>query len=154
MLVAIAMADIHAIMRIERLPGYDAFIGRWTGEEHAAELASPAARYYGWRVSDGRLAGFAIFQKLDQPVIQLRRIAIDAPGAGAGTQLLRAALDRVMETTSAAAIDLHVMSDNARAQRVYLREGFVREGEGAPKHDRMVLTRGAWAALTRREARP
>ena len=154
MLVPIANGDIPGIMRIERLPGYDAFIGRWSAEEHAAELAVPTSRYYGWRASDGRLAGFTIFQKFDQPVIQLRRIAIDTPGGGAGTRLLRAALDRVLETTPATAIDLQVRTDNARARRVYLREGFVPEGEGAPEHDRMVLTRGAWAALPRRETRP
>jgi ribosomal protein S18 acetylase RimI-like enzyme len=152
MLVSIAMADVPGIMRIERLPGYGAFIGRWTAPEHAEQLALPTTRYYGWRTAMGGLAGFAIFQKLDQPVIQLRRIAIDDPGAGGGTSLLRAVLDRVFETTKAVAIDLHVRSDNRRAQQVYLREGFVQDGEGAPEHDRMVLTRGTWAALPRRSA--
>jgi RimJ/RimL family protein N-acetyltransferase len=144
----LAPEDIPELMRLERLPGYEAFIGRWSAEEHAAEMASPAARYRGWR-EGGRLAGFTIFQKFDQPVIQLRRIAIAEPGGGAGTRLLRAALAWVFETTGAEAVDLQVMLDNARAKRVYLREGFVVEGEGAPGHERMVLARAAWEAQPR-----
>ena len=32
-------ADIPAIMAIERSPGFDSLVGRWSAEEHAAELA-------------------------------------------------------------------------------------------------------------------
>ena len=45
MLTPIDDADVPELMRIEHLPGYDAFVGRWTAEEHAAERASPDARY-------------------------------------------------------------------------------------------------------------
>jgi ribosomal protein S18 acetylase RimI-like enzyme len=151
MLTVAAAADIAEIMRIERLPGYDAFVGRWTAEEHAAELASPAARYFTWR-EDQRVAGFAILQKYTEPQVQLRRIAVDDPGAGAGTRLLRAVIDSLFETSPAEAVDLQVRPENGRARKVYLREGFVSLGAGDPEHEQMLLTREVWAALPRRAA--
>lgn len=32
-------ADIPAIMAIERGPGFETLVGRWTHEQHAAEMA-------------------------------------------------------------------------------------------------------------------
>lgn len=151
MLTPLTDDDVPEIMRVERLPGYDAFVGRWTAEEHAAERRSPDARYFAWR-EGGRVAGFAILQKYTAPQVQLRRIAVADPGAGTGTRLLRAVLDDLFETTPAQAVDLQVRPENARARKVYLREGFVSLGSGDPEHERMLLTREAWAALPRRAA--
>jgi RimJ/RimL family protein N-acetyltransferase len=151
MLTPLTDADMPEIMRIERLPGYDAFVGRWTAEEHAAEHRSPQARYFAWR-EDGRLVGFVILQKLTDPQVRLRRIAVADPGAGAGTRLLRAVVDEVFETTPAQAVDLQVRPENARARKVYLREGFISLGDGDPEHEQMLLTRETWAALPRRAA--
>lgn len=151
MLTPLADADVPEIMRIERLPGYDAFVGRWTAEEHAAERASRDARYFGWREGDG-LKGFVILQKFSAPVVRLRRIAVATPGSGTGTHLLRAVADWLFDTTPAAGVDLQVRPDNARARRVYLREGFVSAGLDEPEHERMILTRETWAALPRRAA--
>lgn len=68
-------SDIAEVMRIERLPGYESVVGRWTAEEHAVELASPDARYLGLREGGG-VAGFVIFQKVREPAVRLRRIAV------------------------------------------------------------------------------
>jgi hypothetical protein len=46
-------ADIPEVMRIERTPGYDAVVGRFDAEEHAAQMASPTVRYVGIRDGDG-----------------------------------------------------------------------------------------------------
>jgi RimJ/RimL family protein N-acetyltransferase len=151
MLTLVDDADIPEIMRIERLPGYDAFVGRWTAEEHAAERQSPGARYFAWREA-GPVAGFVILQKFTEPMVRLRRIAVAEPGGGAGTRLLRAVIDGLFETTQAQAVDLHVRPENGRARKVYLREGFVSGGEGEPEHEQMLLTREVWAALPRRAA--
>ena len=73
-------------MRLERRPGYEAFVGRWEAQEHAAEMASPAARYFGLR--DGAaLRGFVILQELDRPVALLRRIAVASCGVRRTTGL-------------------------------------------------------------------
>jgi RimJ/RimL family protein N-acetyltransferase len=143
--------DIPEIMRIERLPGYDAFVSRWSAEEHAAERRSPQARYFAWR-EGGRIIGFVILQKLTEPQVQLRRIAVADPSAGTGTRLLRAVVDELFETTPALAVTLQVRPENARARKVYLREGFVSLGAGDPEHEQMRLSRETWAALPRRAA--
>ena len=109
-----------------------------------ALTTSPDARYLGLREGDG-LAGFVIFQQVKEPLIRLRRIAVDATDKGTGTRILRAALDWVFGTFPAAeAITLGVARANDRARHIYLREGFVDDGEDEV-HFNMVLTRRAWA---------
>jgi RimJ/RimL family protein N-acetyltransferase len=143
MLVPLTADDIAEVMRIERLPGYEGFVGTWPAEEHEAERTSPDARYLGLREGRG-LAGFVIFQKVGEPVIRLRRIAVDATDKGPGTRILRAALDWAFETFPADAVTLGVARANDRARHIYLREGFVDDGEDEV-HFNMVLTRQAWA---------
>lgn len=146
---ALTPADIPEVMRIERLPGYDAWIGCWTAQAHAEELASADARYFGWR-DGGRLAGFSILQRFHEPTVRLRRIAVAEPGHGIGTPLLRAVVDWVFATSPAEAVDLHVRQQNARARHVYAREGFVVGGGDDLGSEGMILSRTAWAALPRR----
>ena len=147
MLVPLTADDIAEVMRIERLPGYEGFVGTWPAEEHEAERTSPDARYLGLRDGKG-LAGFVIFQKVPEPVIRLRRIAVDATDRGTGTRILRAALDWAFETLPAEAITLGVARANDRARHIYLREGFVEDGED-DVHFNMVLTRERWIQLRR-----
>jgi RimJ/RimL family protein N-acetyltransferase len=147
MLVPLDARDIAEVMRIERLPGYEGFVGNWPAEEHEAERSSPDARYLGLRDGDG-LGGFVIFQKVHEPVIRLRRIAVGATDKGTGTQILRAALDWAFETFPAQAISLGVARVNDRARHIYLREGFVDDGEDEV-HFNMVLTRQAWTERRR-----
>ena len=142
MLVPLAADDIAEVMRIERLPGYEGFIGTWPAEEHEAERTSPDARYLGLREGRG-LAGFVIFQKVREPIIRLRRIAVDATDKGTGTRILREALDWAFETFPVDAVTLGVARANDRARHIYLREGFVDDGED-DVHFNMVLTRRAW----------
>jgi len=139
-LVELAPADIAECMRIERLPGYEAFVGQWTAEEHAEEMASPAARYLGWR-TDAGLTGFVIFQRYLDPVVRLRRIAVTEPGAGTGTRLLLAVIDWLFERNPAIAVDLHVRPANARAIKVYAREGFAMADPEDDNAETMILTR-------------
>lgn len=140
MLVALTPADIPECMRIERLPGYEAFIGQWTAEEHAEEMASPAARYLGWRTDEG-LTGVVIFQRYLDPVVRLRRIAVTEPGVGTGARLLLAVIDWLFEHSPADAVDLHVRPANERAIRVYSREGFVMAAPEEDNAETMILTR-------------
>ena len=143
MLEPLAADDIEEVMRIERLPGYAGFVGAWSAEEHEAQRTSPEARYLGLREGD-RLAGFVIFQKIREPVIRLRRIAVGATDKGTGTRILRAALDWAFESFPAEGISLGVARINDRARHIYIREGFVDDGEDEV-HFNMVLTRERWA---------
>ena len=145
-LAPLSPADIPEVMRLERSPGYDAFIGQWDAEAHAAEIVSPDARYLGFRSHAG-LAGFAILQNFREPVVRLRRIAVGEPGRGVGTRLLRAVLDWVFAETPAEAMRLDVEKQNRRAQRVYLREGWLLDGDDGERHLLMRIPRERWAAL-------
>jgi hypothetical protein len=149
MLDPLTPADIPEVMRIERLPGYDAFVGRWEADEHAAQMASRLARYFGLRSGAG-LKGFVILQELDLPTVLLRRIAVDGVSQGVGGQLIRGVMDWVFEQTPAQAMRLDVIPENARARRAYAREGF-RDYESAVIHGvphiLMSVARSRWAEL-------
>jgi RimJ/RimL family protein N-acetyltransferase len=144
--------DIAEVMRIERLPGYDAFIGRFDADEHEAKMASPDVRYFGERRDNG-LRGFLILQRLREPNVLLRRIAVEQPGSGAGARLLRDVMDWVFEHTAAQALELDVALGNARARRVYEREGFAEFRPPDEVHHFLKIPRARWAAL-REEATP
>src|SRR5215211_3556885 len=68
-------ADIPAIMEIERTPGFEDFVGRWTHEQHAAEMARDSTRYFVLR-EGATVKGFAIFQHIGEPDsrVHLKRI--------------------------------------------------------------------------------
>lgn len=142
-------ADIPEVMRIERLPGYDAFIGRFDADEHAAQFASPEARYFGLRNGD-RLDGFVILQEFNAPTILLRRIAVAEPEGGRGTTLLRQIMDWVFEETPAEGLKLGVALGNPRARHVYEREGFEQYGVD-DAHHLMRIRRTRWAELRGRQ---
>lgn len=145
-------ADIPEVMRLERLPFCVGMIGTFSDEKHATEMASPDGRYFGLR--DGAaLLGFVLLQEFREPVIRLRRIAVADPGRGVGTVLLRAVMAWVFDRTPAAGLRLHVRADNARARRVYLREGFGDTSSDA--HGcRMSIARERWLGLRGETAAP
>jgi hypothetical protein len=152
MLALLTAQDIAEVMRIERLPGYDALVGRFEADEHARQMGLESVRYLGLRGGAG-LLGFVILQALDQPSVQLRRIAVDGVERGVGGRLVRGAMDWVFGETAAEALHLDVYPHNARARRVYAREGLVECGEavihGEP-HVLMSISREAWMALPAR----
>ncbi len=122
-------ADIPAIMAIERSPGFDTLVGRWSAEEHTTEMAKPSARYFMLRDSSGPV-GFALVQGLGDPPhkAHLRRIAVAAPGEGTGTRLMSAVLDWLYTKTDVNRVDLDVYVENERAKRSYEKAGFQVEG--------------------------
>jgi len=154
-----APADIPAIMGIERLPGYDRLVGRWEADKHRAEMADPAVRYFGLREA-GALAGFAIVLGLADPNCRahLKRIAVAAPGKGAGARLLRGVVDGVFAGSETNRLDLDVFVGNDRAKRAYERAGFTAEGVMREHHRTDVGYRDVWLmSILRREwetARP
>jgi RimJ/RimL family protein N-acetyltransferase len=122
-------ADIPAIMSIERSPGFDSLVGRWSAEEHAAEMAKPTSRYFVMGDGDQPL-GFVMIQRLDESHAKahLRRIAVADPGKGAGTRLINGVLDWLYTETDVNRIDLDVYVENDRARRSYEKAGFQVEG--------------------------
>jgi RimJ/RimL family protein N-acetyltransferase len=122
-------ADIPAIMAIERTRGFEDFVGRWTAEQHAAEMARDSTRYFVLR--DGaEVTAFAIFQHIGEPDrrVHLKRIVARDAGQGAGTRLLSSALDWLYTETETNRVDLDLFVENERARRAYEKLGFIVEG--------------------------
>jgi RimJ/RimL family protein N-acetyltransferase len=122
-------ADIPAIMETERMPGFDVLVGRWSAEDHAAEMAKPSVRYFVLR-RDGQVDGFALLQGVGNPDgrVHLKRIAVRNAGSGDGSLLLGGVLRALYTTTDTNRVDLDVHMHNERAKRAYEKAGFVTEG--------------------------
>ena len=122
-------ADIPAIMAVERTPGFEAHVGRWDAEQHAAEMAKESVRYFVLR-DDSAVTGFAILQHVGEPDLRvhLKRIAVADAGRGAGSRLLQGVLDWLYTETETNRVDLDLFVENERAQRAYEKAGFIVEG--------------------------
>ena len=122
--------DIPAIMAIERTPGFEDYVGRWSEEQHAAEMAKDSVRYFVLRDEGGAIQAFAIFQHIGEPDrrVHLKRIVAKDAGQGAGSRLLQSALDWLYIETETNRIDLDLFVENERARRAYEKLGFIVEG--------------------------
>ena len=122
-------ADIPAIMAIERTPGFEEFVGRWSEEQHTVELRKKSSRYFVLR-EGSEVKAFAIFQQIGEPDLRvhLKRIAAKDAGQGSGTRLLSHALDWLYSETETNRIDLDLFVENERARRTYEKLGFIVEG--------------------------
>jgi RimJ/RimL family protein N-acetyltransferase len=155
-LVRATETDIPFIMKTERLPGYEEFVGRWSEAEHSVALADDRYAYFIARASS-QPTGFAIVRDWasGEHVTCIKRIAVLRPGQGEGRALLIQLVDRVFRETEAYRIWLGVFPDNARAQRAYEAAGFKAEGVargsaffGGVHRDELVmaLLRPEWSA--------
>jgi diamine N-acetyltransferase len=123
-------ADIPFIMETERKPGYDQFIGRYSLDEHGAQLSNPAFAYLIGQNAEGSALGFVILMDLNRRDGNacVKRIAVSSPEKGVGTPLLAGAVDFAFLETKAHRLWLDVVSGNLRAQTVYRKVGFIQEG--------------------------
>jgi ribosomal protein S18 acetylase RimI-like enzyme len=125
-----ALADIGAVMAIERSPDYALYVARSEEDDHRAMLASPSHAY---RLGVGEAAtveAFAILRGLGDPHanLYLKRIAVACPGQGVGTAFLSLVLDEAFGSMGAERFHLDCFADNFRAQRSYEKVGFTRDG--------------------------
>ena len=123
-------ADIPAIMAIERTEGFEGHVGRWSHEQHAAEMAKESTRYFVLREERGRVGGFAILQQIGEPDLRvhLKRIAVREAGHGLGSRLLSSILEWLFTQTDTNRVDLDLFVENDRARRAYEKAGFQIEG--------------------------
>jgi RimJ/RimL family protein N-acetyltransferase len=123
------LSHLPFIMATERLPGYDAVVGRWDETYHRDALAD---RYHAYFVGfvGSEPVGFAILRgwATADRVTLLKRIAVTRPGAGVGRLLLAKVTDALFEQTDAWRFWLGVFPENTRAQRAYEAVGFRSEG--------------------------
>ncbi|MCU0903687.1 MAG: GNAT family N-acetyltransferase [Tabrizicola sp.] len=102
-----------------------------TDEDEAglqAYLDAPDCEILIWE-PDGQPAGYAIFCEIGHASgrVELMRLALDAAGQGAGRVFLRALVDRAFGTHGAQRVWLDCSAENLRAQKTYVRAGFVQE---------------------------
>jgi RimJ/RimL family protein N-acetyltransferase len=121
--------DVAAIMALERGPGLERLVGRWSAEQHLEAMRDPARRHLVWREGEEAL-GFVLFETIGDPnqTVRLRRIAVREPGRGVGGELIEAALGLAFRTLGAHRVELMVFEENERARRAYLKAGFAEEG--------------------------
>ena len=125
-----ALADIAAVMAIERSPDFERFVAHSEEEEHRAMLSSHSHAYrLGVGESDA-VEAFAILRGLGDPHanLYLKRVAVARPGQGLGTAFLSLVLDEAFGPMGAERFYLDCFADNARAQRSYEKLGFTRDG--------------------------
>lgn len=158
MLRAAKLADIGFVRSLASRPENAGFL---TDEDEAAlarYLSDPEARMLIW--GDAPARGFAIFCDVGFPsgAICLMRLALKDPGLGEGKVFLRRLIDYGFETLQAKRLWLDASGGNTRAQRAYLRAGFMLEGrlrqhEYVPRTGQVIDTlyfgmlRAEWEAL-------
>jgi RimJ/RimL family protein N-acetyltransferase len=153
---AASAGDLDAIMAIERAPGFERWVGRSSAEEHRA-MMDDANYAYLVGEADGEVVAFAILRDLNDPHGNryLKRFAVARPQEGVGGAFLERVVDWTFDRVGAHRFWLDCFSHNARAQRVYEKLGFTRDGVlreaylGADGVRRdltmMALTRPQWA---------
>ena len=151
-------ADLPFIMETERLPGYEAFIGRSDDAQHRARMANDRTAHFIARDGE-RQVGFAILRDWNAAdgITLLMRIAMAEPGQGHGKKFLRALTDKVFTETPCHRFWLGQFPDNHRARHVYQSVGFIAEGVARGNvylfgrhHDELIMSilRPEWAALS------
>lgn len=122
--------DIPAILAIETLPQYRAFVGRWSEDRHHSTLDGKDARYFVVDDDAGGIEAFAILRGSAESsnAIELKRIAVRTPERGLGRKFLEELIRMVFEESHAHRLFLDVFESNARARHLYESLGFVYEG--------------------------
>jgi diamine N-acetyltransferase len=122
-------ADIPAIMEIERQPGYERLVGRWSADEHVRNISTPGYLYLVHDDDSGLPDAFAALSGLghgDGNVL-INRMIVRTPGQGTGTIVLKALMQLAFEGAPTRRLWLRVLPDNLRAQHVYRSQGFADE---------------------------
>jgi GNAT superfamily N-acetyltransferase len=124
------LADIGAVMAIERSPDYERYVARSEEEEHRAMLGSASHAYRLGVGASGAIEAFAVLRGLGDPHLNLylKRIAVARPGQRLGTAFLSLILDEAFGPLGAERFHLDCFADNIRAQRAYTKLGFTRDG--------------------------
>jgi ribosomal protein S18 acetylase RimI-like enzyme len=124
------LADIGAVMAIERSPDYELYVARSDEEGHRAMLSSPSHAYRVGVGQSGEIEAFAVVRGFGDPHLNLylKRIAVARPGLGVGTAFLGLVLDEAFGPLGAERFHLDCFADNLRAQRSYEKLGFTRDG--------------------------
>jgi len=100
----------------------------WTAHHFWSELGQVATRHYLVAVADGKVVGYGgLCDYPDEAFVQTMAVAPPYQGRGLGAALLTELLEEAARRRHHRVL-LEVRADNAPAQRLYTRYGFVRTG--------------------------
>jgi GNAT superfamily N-acetyltransferase len=122
-------ADFAFIRGVTGNPDNAPFI---TDEDEAGladYLDTPEHRLMIWQDAQGP-AGLALYCEIGDPSgkVELRRLALARPSQGEGPMFLQALIDYAFDDLQAQRLWLDASAENPRAQKAYLKAGFVFEG--------------------------
>nr|WP_274706829.1 GNAT family protein [Allorhizobium sonneratiae] len=122
--------DIAFMMAEERQPGYEHLVGRFSEEEHRANLNDPTTAYKLAVGDDGQALGFVFFRDLNSPYqsVYIKRVVVAEPQRGVGTAMMRLAISWAFSQGGAHRLWLTHLPDNLRARALYEKLGFQQEG--------------------------
>jgi RimJ/RimL family protein N-acetyltransferase len=121
--------DIPFIMASERTPAYRGLVGSWERTQHEEALADSRYAYFLGRRAQ-KAVGFVIVRDWASKdrVTYIKRIIVSEAGQGTGRELLAKVVDIIFAETNAWRVWLETLAHNTRAQHVYEKLGFRREG--------------------------
>jgi diamine N-acetyltransferase len=120
--------DLDYVVAAEAAPDAAPFLAPSPRDEHAGFLADPAQRHLIAEAA-GERVGFALLRLHEADrAVELRRLAVTAPGRGHGRAILRQVKVVAFEEHGAHRLWLDVKPFNDRARALYRSEGFVEEG--------------------------
>jgi diamine N-acetyltransferase len=125
-------SDLDYVVSLERAQENLPFITPWDKTQHEAAIRFPDFRHFIVEGGEGLASvGFAILIGCRNPnhAIELKRMVIQAKGAGFGRAALRMAKKIAFDDLGAHRFWLDVKKRNSRAQALYDSEGFVVDGE-------------------------
>jgi diamine N-acetyltransferase len=122
--------DVPYVMQVERLPGYEMLVARWSLTEHGDALRRSDVAYFVGEQAGGVKVGFAICEGIGDRHngIKLKRIAVSTRGAGHGPAILRSVMAWALGERGAPRFWLDVFDYNEQARKLYLDAGLREEG--------------------------
>jgi len=123
------VADIPAILALERGPIARQFVGQWSEDRHRTTLTGGDARYY-VSENDTDIEAYVILRGLreESRSIELKRIVVGVPERGLGRRILTEIIRIAFRELEAHRLFFDVFEDNARARHLYESLGFKYEG--------------------------
>src|SRR6476660_545072 len=125
-------SDLDFVLSLEQDPDNLPFITPWERTQHEAAIRFPDFRHF---IIEGgpelNAVGFLILIgcRSQHQSIELKRMVVQAKGAGLGRAALRVAKKVAFDDLGAHRFWLDVKAGNSRAKALYDGEGFVVEGE-------------------------
>ncbi len=121
--------ELAWLLDVESAAAREGYIRGDAAAVHEERLSDPGSLYLIGSIS-GEDVGFAILRGLGgvDLNIELKRVVIANPGRGVGQKFLTKTIDYAFDELEAHRLWLDTLSTNARAQHVYEKLGFQREG--------------------------